>query len=348
MKDISEETENLLLRYFSGDYLNQEEEEEIQNIQNSPEYEDLFREMQMSWNAMQTLRKMQTFNSFDALKRISPHLKEPFFSNWPNTFRKIAAILILPLVVYALYTTWLNHTYRHITQNVPVVEKVTASEGSITTFTLPDGSQVWLNEGSSLEFPLLFKGDRRDVSLNGEAYFEVAENRDMPFYVNFDGLTLEVTGTSFNVAGYDSLSEIVLTEGKVSLYDNNNSGKNKVADLSPGQMALYDHKTGNSRLMETETDKYTAWTKGKLILREDSMNYVIRRLSNWFNADFIIQDPALYEYVITATFSGETLDQVLYFLTLSSPIRYEIINQKVLPNGELEKQKIILRQNNPS
>lgn len=348
MKEFPERTENLLLRYFSGDDLNPEEEAEIENIQNSPEYENQFREMLVSWNALQSLKTMQTFNSFDALKKISPRLRQYAYAAWQGYFRKAAAILILPLAVYTLYTMQINHTYRQTVAGWPVIEKVIASEGSISSFTLPDGSHVWLNAGASLEFPVSFREDKREVTLNGEAYFEISKNEEVPFSVNSNGLTIEVLGTCFNVAVYDSLSEIVLAEGKVRLYANNSSGKSKVTDLKPGQMAVYDHKTRNARLLDTETDKYTAWTKGKLILREDSMNYVIRRLSKWFNADFIIQDPALYEYVITATFSGETLDQVLYFLTLSSPIRYEIKNQKILPNGELEKQKIILRQKKSS
>lgn len=344
MNNSINEIEEFLIAYFSGD-LSDEKKTIVETWrQESPKNEELFKEMLFGWNAIPYLQEMEQFNSFEALKNINPRLNKINGINWISILLRAAAVLIIPLLVYAAYTTSSNISLKQLTETKPIIQKLTSRQGTVSQFTLNDGTKVWLNSGSTLQFPLSFIGEKREVKLTGEAFFEVAKNKKQPFIVKANELNIEVLGTSFNIVSYDdeSSAEVVLVTGEVKLTANDESKIKQCGTMYPGQRVIYTKKTREAKFEEVNVDKYIAWREGRLVFKDDSMDEVVKRLSHWFNVEISVQDPEIQEYNYKATFSNETLTQVLDLLKISAPIDYRIIDSMPYSNGEFAKQKVIL------
>jgi transmembrane sensor len=338
------DVEKLLPGYLSGDLSDNDRSVVDEWRKTSPENDAVYHEYLKAWEAIPLLHEMEQFNSFEALKKINPRLSQPYFSKWRVIIQRAAAILLLPLLVYSGYLTIRNLSMKTLQEEHVMMQTITSRQGMVTQFSLADGTKVWLNSGSKLQFPLRFTGDMREVKLRGEAFFEVVKNEKQPFRVNAKELKVDVLGTSFNVMSYDDdrQSEVVLIEGKVSLSSENGKVKKEFGTMHPGQRAIFKEESQEVYTSEVEVDKYSSWRDGNLIFREDPMEDVIRRLGRWFNVEFVVNDPEIKSYIYTATFRNENLEQVLKLLKLSAPIDYRITESKALPENEFTKQKIYL------
>lgn len=309
----------------------------------SPENEAFYQENLKAWEAVSVLNEMEQFNSFEALRKVNKKIAQPQFAKWWITIQRIAAILMLPLLVYSGYLTLRNYSDGNRQKQV-MMQTISSRQGMVTQFTLADGTKVWLNSGSALQFPTQFAGKRREVLLKGEAFFEVTKNEKQPFRVNANELNVEVLGTSFNVVSFDddSQSEVVLVTGMVALSSENGQIKTDYGILHSGQRAVYEKGTQKVFTEEVDVEKYIAWREGNLIFRDDSMEDVVKRLSRWFNVEIVISDPEINKYIYKATFRNENLIQVLNLLKLSAPIDYRITARKATANGDFTKQKVYL------
>lgn len=148
---------------------------------------------------------------------------------------------------------------------------------------LPDGSKVWLNAASSIKFPTRFEGKERTVFLHGEAYFEVAKNKQMPFYVKLDNdFAVEVTGTHFNIMGYNDESEIrtTLEEGSVKV-----THKNNTVLLSPSKQAIMKRANESLIVSDADVSQELAWKNGMIEFDGQSLPYILRQLSRWYDVN---------------------------------------------------------------
>ena len=343
MKISNQRIEELFPGYFSGE-LSDIDRAIIDSCRNeSPENEATYYHSLKAWEAMILLSEMEQFNSFEALKKVNKKLAQPQSAVWWITLQKVAAILLLPLMVYSGYLTR-QSMIKSIPQQQVMMQTINSRQGMVTQFSLADGTKVWLNSGSELKFPNKFFGEKREVMLKGEAFFEVTKNEKQPFRVNANELKVEVLGTSFNVVSYedDTLSEVVLVSGRVELASENGKIKKEFGAMHSGQRALYEKEKRKLFTEEVDVEKYIAWRDGKLIFRDDAMEEVVKRLSRWFNVEIAISDPEIKNYIYKATFKNENLIQVLNLLKLSAPIDYRITNRRILPDGNFTKQKVFL------
>jgi len=257
---------------------------------------------------------------------------------------KIAAILLLPLLICNII--WFKFSLgKNLSTVSPVFSEVYATFGTRTALKLVDGSLVWLNSGSSLKYPDRFSGSRREVFLNGEAYFEIASNAAKPFIVKTANLTVRATGTKFNVSGYtsDYKSEVTLVDGKVFVNDLEKDGSSKlVSELNPNQHLIFDKSTRLFKVNYEDIYKYIAWKDGKLIFRNEPLSEVVKKIGQVFNVDIEMQGSSLQDYRYRATFEDESLEEILKLLAISSPIRVEEIKRTPLPDGSFPKKKIII------
>ena len=337
------EIEALLPGYLSDD-LSDTDRNMVDNWRNeSPENELLYQEDLKAWEAISLLNEMDHFNSFEALRKVNSKISQTPSSKWWVAIQRVAAILMLPLLVYSGYVTTQNHTIDKY-QGQVMMQTVTSRQGMVTQFALADGTKVWLNSGSELQFPVRFDGNKREVKLKGEAFFEVTKNEKQPFRVNANELKIEVLGTSFNVTSFDgdTQSEVVLVTGKVALSSENGGISTDFGTMRSGQRAVYVKEKQKVFKEEVNVDKYIAWRDGDLIFRDDSMEEVVKRLSRWFNVEIAINDPEIKNYIYKATFRNENLMQVLNLLKLSAPIDYRISYRKAQTNGDFTKQKVYL------
>lgn len=196
---------------------------------------------------------------------------------------------------------------------------------------LSDGTVVYLNAGTSLRYPVQFvKNQSRQVYLTGEAYFEVSKDKAHPFTVNTQEVKVEVLGTKFNVNSYteDVSSDVVLVEGKVSLYKDKKTTENQVY-LLPG---IKGSNTRGQQKITTETvntDYYTAWVKGSLVFKNESFNSIIKKLERHYNVTFINKNKVLGREIFNARFDNEPIEVVLKYFSDSYAIDYKIEGDKI-------------------
>ncbi|WP_422080623.1 FecR family protein [Ulvibacterium sp.] len=199
---------------------------------------------------------------------------------------------------------------------------------------LSDGTQVYLNAGTTLRYPINFlKGKKRNVFLSGEAYFEVAKDNDHPFVVSIGTMQIEVLGTAFNVSNYseDSSMNTVLVEGSIILYqEKDKDTKGSSTLLEPGFKAEWDKKDGIVSIEHVDTKVYTAWVEGKLVFRNTPFLKIRQSLERKYNVKIQNANIDLDKQLYDATFDIETIEEVLESFNRSYAIKYRIANNEVI------------------
>lgn len=189
-------------------------------------------------------------------------------------------------------------------------KRLTTPRGMDFKVILPDGSEVWLNAESSIEFPTAFHSGLRQVRLQGEAYFKVARDERSPFIVMSDEMNVRVLGTSFNFRNYDSeKAHVTLVEGKVEVMRPESS----VADatLKPGEDAWFDEE-GSLRVEEVDTYAVTQWVKGFFYFPDDPLVDVLRALGRWYNYGVVFHNmDAIHQHVHFSAFRNEGIEMAI-------------------------------------
>jgi len=255
-----------------------------------------------------------------------------------------AAVLLIPLIVAS--GIWLsNNSPTIIKEQIlvaekPVVSTLFAPLGSRISFSLPDGTKGWLNSGSTLEYKYPFCNNRH-IKIFGEAWFDVAHDKNHPFEISAGKSSITVLGTKFNLNAYpeDNYVEVVLEDGKVEF---STPGLPSNIEMKPDERLVF--RDGTVNINVTDTYKYSAWKEGKLVFRSDPMAEVARRIERWYNVKIVLVDKALEKYIIRGTFQDDSLNEVLHYLSMTSPISYKIIERKLLKNGIYQKKKVLLYQ----
>lgn len=231
-----------------------------------------------------------------------------------------AAALSIPLMVA---TGWLSSKLKQSTQAAPV--EISCTTGMVSRATLPDGSRVWLNSNSKLSYPAVFGHERR-VTLEGEGYFEVAKDHGRKFIVETGSQQVEVTGTEFDIEAYpDSGPEIrtTLISGSIRLHCPDASGREHVFEVSPGEQYIYNRESCKILRGSAEGDEVTAWTEGKTILNNTSLEDALRAIGNRFNVEFLVRNEKLLSNRYTGTFSGQRLEVVLEHFRRTTNIHFD-------------------------
>lgn len=153
---------------------------------------------------------------------------------------------------------------------------------------LSDGTKVWLNSDSELRFPVTFVGDRRNVEIEGEAYFEVAKDEGKPFHVLAKGVDIKVLGTSFNVMTYRGRTITTLVEGKVCL-----TYKDESVLMVPDRQAEVIAETGKILMREVDARNFTLWKDGVFYFENAALETIAERLSQWYDVNIVFNDEAL-------------------------------------------------------
>ncbi|MEN2402517.1 FecR family protein [Flavobacterium sp. MC2016-06] len=197
---------------------------------------------------------------------------------------------------------------------------------------LSDGTVVHLNSGSSLRFPVKFqKNQNRQVYLIGEAFFEVSKDKKHPFTVNTQEVNVEVLGTKFNVSTYteDVTTDIVLVEGKVSLYKDKKAADNQTY-LTPGLKGTNIKGQQKITTESVNTDYYTSWVKGSLVFKNASFDAIIKKLERNYNVTFINRNKMLGKEIFNARFDNEPIEVVLKYFSDSYSIDYKINGDQII------------------
>ena len=331
----------LLNRILTGELSNEEKNDLFDYIQSSFNDKDLDLLMREHWLGLEYKeiivdeKKLQVLKNqiiFRINQTQTSSVKQPRIIpfNWKNYLIRVAAVLFIPLFLSSLF--FLYRLDRQIDQmaNSTAVQQVIASPGSRVHFTLPDKTEVWLNSGSILEYPVALNyQELRKVKLSGQGYFKVAHDVKHPFLVEIKGLSIMALGTSFDVSSYvdDKQISSTLEEGSIALVDMH--GK-EVARLLPGQKVIMDKNTNELEVKDVDTALSTSWKDGKLIFRNSSLSDVTNQLERWFNCKIHVQPLLLSsDLMYTATIQDETLGEVLRMIEISTSVKTKIEKREV-------------------
>jgi transmembrane sensor len=201
---------------------------------------------------------------------------------------------------------------------------VSAPLGQISEFAFADGTRVWLNSGTTLSIPDSDPKEIRQVKLEGEAFFEVTENKDKPFVVQTGNQEIRVFGTSFNVRSYEGTGfiETTLVEGSLGVSIQNS---NEIQMLRPGEQFRNSLAGGKNILQKVDTHHYEAWKEGKLIFRNKPLGEIASDLERWYNVRIKFEQEEIKDYRFSGTIlKYKPIDQILEAIKLTSPIRFTI------------------------
>ena len=235
-------------------------------LASDPDAEKVFRDLSLVW--MLASSSTFSFNEDKELEGIHRRLKNHRYKyrtvihkHWLGALGMVATLAVafcLATILLIQNNRQLQRTYTAITAPY----EISVPAGSLTTITLPDGSEATLNSGSRLTYPHDFGIFNRTLTLEGEAFFKVAKDADRPFSVQTRHLSVEVTGTTFNVETYDDDDRITvsLAEGSVLLKDI----MGRSMSLRPSQQASYDKRTGKMSITKIDPDRVSSWRDGSI------------------------------------------------------------------------------------
>ena len=253
-------------------------------------------------------------------------------------FTRNAAAILLPLFLLLQYVV----KPLLIESSQQEIITLYSAPGVITKTLLPDGSEVWINAQSELSYPRKFTGNDRTVKLMGEAYFKVVSDKKNRFNViTPDETVVSAFGTEFNVNAYNQDSEYIITLAKGSV-DVLLSNLEEKKTLKPGQKAIVGQDTKALKIAAADTYAETAWKDGKIVFRREDIKNIAEKISRKFGVAIQVEGDVTKDYQFTATFTDESLEDILELLKLSSSIDYSISKQQRLSNDTFSQKVVTL------
>ncbi|MBO6170126.1 MAG: FecR domain-containing protein [Bacteroidales bacterium] len=334
-KDI----ESLLPDYFRGNLSEAECKLVDEWICSGQKNREIAEEICLLEQAASRIGVQEYSDTESRLRTIHRNMRRSRIRHIYSSVQRWAAILSIPLL---LATAWFAFQFFRPQANPPI-ELRTAS-GMTSCTTLPDGSRVWLNSNSTLTYPSRF-ANTREVTLDGEGFFEVAKDKGRKFLVHAGTATLEVLGTSFNVEAYSDISKEIRTtllSGSVRFRCPGNDGREKSILMHPGECITYLPETGRASLAKKDGMDVIAWKDGKTVLDNTSLEDALRAIGNRFNVEFLVRNDKLLANRYTGTFSGQTLEVVLEHFKRTTDIHFDTNLKTADPDNVSGRQIIIV------
>jgi len=372
--DLHANNIDLLIRYFKG-AANADEINTIRQwLDASAENKRLFDELNDIWLATAKKESGNFVDTFQALQKVRERIgdtketkdsdKVVRLNSVYQQLLKIAAIFILAFMLGA--GTIYFYADHKIAKTENELTEITAPIGSKTHIRLPDGTMVWLNAGSKLTYNTNFNSVNREVSLEGEAYFDVTKRNHQLFLVKTKEVTVRVLGTAFNVKAYpkEGSVETTLVRGSLIVEQHENDNSVKETILKPNQRATLIKDHGDLYLSEVErvmikkeegekmvkieeikgkllfsnkvkTEDFTAWKDNKLVFKNEKFESLAIKLERWYGAKIIIKDPEINNYHFSGSICNETVEDVMKLIKYTLNIDYAIQHNTItIQKGE--------------
>ena len=217
------------------------------------------------------------------------------------------------------------------TTTAPVYHKITIPRGGEYILRLADGTRVWLNSETELEYPVVFTKKQRQVFLKGEAYFEVAPDSLHPFIVKTKDMDVMVTGTEFNVKAYSDEMNVqtTLLQGVVTVF----SGfeKKEKMEIKPNQQAEWCRRSVKMRVREVDPDLFMAWKNGRFIFRQDRLEDIMRTLARWYGVEVVYLDESVKSMLFAGKLDrSEEITPILDVLRTTDKLSVDVKGKKIV------------------
>jgi ferric-dicitrate binding protein FerR (iron transport regulator) len=355
--------DDLIIRYLSGNTTSAENSILTDWIRESDDNKTTFNAIRNIWLATaQTADVVSALNIYSNNNSLNndPDIndddgQDDDIKSRPNVFvriMKVAAVALITLTIGALGNQYFMNRNQIALNDRNMTIQTTLGSRALTT--LPDGSKVWLNAGSRLDYTLEFGRKTRVVKLTGEAFFDVKTDSTKPFIVRAGKLAIKAYGTAFNVKAYPNENAITTTlvRGKVVIAGKDNADKDFVVNMKPNdKVAFFNDKVQNINALnkmyalnnkaqrsvpvimddinaikeaEIKTELYTSWKDDRWVIEKRDIEGLVNDFERRYNIKILLTSDDIRKYHFTGTLQNETIEQVLVILRHTIPLKYKI------------------------
>ena len=314
----------LVIGYLQGNLSKEETDLFYDWVNESASNKETFFEIKAMYDAGLFLGKpLDTASSWQRLLNKKKNSQTRRFNLWYQ-ISSYAAVALLAVAISSMYFLFFHE------EDNSLYSKYIGGDGlEADVVELPDGTHISLGSKTTFHYDKDYGKDKRIVYLEGEAYFDVAKQKDKPFIVKTKEQDIEALGTKFNVMAYplDSLVVTTLSEGSVRLTSLNMAHP---TILKPDQQLIYNRNTKKSYLQDVDAQQYSSWTSGYYYFPQQSLQAILDRLSHVYGIQFTVNSEALNKRTFTGTFyRGQSIKDIMDIINLSIPIRYKIDDHHV-------------------
>lgn len=315
MQSEKDKFEELVISYLSGVISGKDSIILLELLNSDEKYRNQFHELAKTRaiSYIPAIEKDKKINYQKLQQQIHSAKRKKMPDYWKQ-LRNLAAILLISVATgigaYILYGKFVE------SQQLNMVSQTIVPFGSQTKVVLPDGTTVWLNSGSELTYDNTFGKDVRKVTFNGEGYFEVAKNEDVPFLVSTGEVEIKVLGTVFNVNSYvnETTVKVDLLEGKVDVTSVSANEKENHT-LLPNEMLVYDKKTRKITSGKSDAAKSAQWKSGKLSFDNVSMEKLLRNLERKYDVRFVVESKKIKSEIFSGSIDlQQPLNEILEYI----------------------------------
>lgn len=217
--------------------------------------------------------------------------------------------------------------------NQTIYNKIIVPRGGEFFVTLADGTEVWLNADSELEYPVKFTSDKREVRLRGEAYFSVKKDTKKPFLVRSGEYQLKVYGTEFNLNTYKNNEiQAVLVEGSIGFKANRAAGEVR---LKPNQLGVANEATGKTEVKDVDVYPYIAWKNQDVVFVNERLESIMEKAARWYDVNVFFQNESLKDLRFFGNMQRYAdIQELLFFLENTSDVHFSVKDRTVIVSGK--------------
>lgn len=265
-----------------------------------------------------------------------------------NIVRLVAISAVAASIALIFYFTGIfdNSALSGVQPLAREVNEISTRPGSKSRIQLPDGSTVWINAGSKITYDKSFGGELREVTLSGEAFFDVVHDADRPFIIHASAIDIRVLGTAFNVKAYpeDAKTETSLIRGRIEVSFRNRPNDKII--LTPNEKLVVDNQRSAdsvqqdnalplmaiNKLKINPTDSTVAetqWVENRLVFNDESLEDLVVKMERWYGVEIEIRETFLKGKRFTGNFQNENIEQAMEALAISYPFSFERNGNKI-------------------
>lgn len=324
--EFDDKLQTAIVRLFSGEADSDDKNLVRVWVSQSDENKKTYDELKDIWLAAGTLHNSDGYQVEKEILNFQERIKE-----WrKGKQRKLYIFRVLKYASVFLLLVAIPGSYyfgKNSKKHESAYSTITCQPGDKSMVILPDSSRVWLNSGSKLVFNNDLKRGKRELFLEGEAYFSVTRDPENPFTVHCGTLSVEVLGTEFDLKAYpgEDIISTTLIKGSVKISDLENQ-----VLLTPNQKLEYHNATRKMTLYElSDTAPETEWKDGRLVFRNESLRELELKLERWFDVDIVLADEAVKDRRYTGILERESILEVMSYFSLAKSVDYKIDGNRV-------------------
>lgn len=304
--------DDLLVKYLAGEITPEEEKVLNQWISEGAGNRKYYNDFRLIWEKSIDLAAKSALDENEAWKRFQQRINQkpgativelPRKKTKRNTWLKFAAAMFFAIAGSAI-------TYLYIFKSKPVETLQIATINEVIKDTLPDASVVTLNKHSKLYYPSRFNKDSRSVKLEGEAFFNITPNKQSPFMIAVNDVTVKVVGTSFNIKSAGGKTEIIVETGIVQVIKNG-----RITELRPKEKIVTGIKDSSIVKQSVTDELYNYYRSKKFICDNTSLERLVEMLNEAYGAHIVIAKDELKKLSLTTIFDNETLDHIIEIIS---------------------------------